>query len=135
MKLSFKINKPADFVFDYLTDMQKFASVHPVISKITDDGGGRFTVYETLKMGFVPFSFTYPVRIESNFADKIVLIRATVMKFTRIEMNFTVTPDNGFSVVEEDIDFKSPLPVKSVMQSIFRKQHTRLFENIESLAR
>jgi len=34
MELSFKINKSADFIFDYLTDMQKFVSVHPVITKI-----------------------------------------------------------------------------------------------------
>lgn len=32
MKLSFKIHKHIDLIFDYLTDMQKFVSVHPVIS-------------------------------------------------------------------------------------------------------
>ena len=34
MDLLFKLNKPPDLIFDYLTDMQKFVSVHPVISKI-----------------------------------------------------------------------------------------------------
>ena len=34
MELSFRVKKTTDFVFNYLTDMKKFVSVHPVISKI-----------------------------------------------------------------------------------------------------
>jgi carbon monoxide dehydrogenase subunit G len=131
MKLSFRINKSADFIFDYLTDMQKFVSVHPVITKINKTGNDSYLVYETLKFGFIPFSFTYPVTIESTPDDKVVVIRATVMKLTKIEMTFVLNEDNDFTVVEENIQFKSPLPVNSIMQSIFKKQHGQLFKNIE----
>ncbi len=131
MELSFRLNKPSDLIFDYLTDMQKFVSVHPVISKIDKTGNDSYLVYETLKLGFIPFSFTYPVTIEQNPLDKTVIIRATVMKLTKIEINFILKTDNDFTVVEETIQFKSPLPIKFVMQRIFRKQHTQLFKNIE----
>ena len=57
MKLSFRIHKKSDLVFDYLTDMQKFVSVHPVISKIDNTGQESYLVHETLKFGFIPFSF------------------------------------------------------------------------------
>jgi carbon monoxide dehydrogenase subunit G len=132
MQLSFKINKSADFIFDYLTDMQKYVSVHPVITKINKTGNDSYLVYETLKVGFIPFSFTYPVSIESKPLDKVVIMRATVMKFTKIEMTFVLKADSGFTVVEENLQFKSPLPVKSIMQSIFKKQHGQLFKNIEN---
>ena len=39
--------------------------------------------------------------------------------------------NEDFTVVEESIKFESPLPVKFIMQRIFRKQHTQLFKNIE----
>ena len=58
MNLIFRVNKPIDTVFDYLTDMQKFVSVHPLISKIDDLSGNNYLVHETLKVGFIPFSFT-----------------------------------------------------------------------------
>ena len=131
MDLLFKLNKPPDLIFDYLTDMQKFVSVHPVISKIDKTGIESYLVYETLKFGFIPFSFTYPVTIEKNTIDKVVVIRATVMKMTKIEMKFVLKTDNDHTIIEENIQFRSPLPIKFIMQSIFRKQHKQLFKNIE----
>ena len=131
MKLSFKIHKNIDLVFDYLTDMQKFVSVHPVISKIENTSDKSYLVHETLKIGFIPFSFTYPVTIENSISDKIVVIRATVFKLTKIEMKFVLKADNGHTIIDEEIQFKSPLPVKFIMESIFRKQHDQLFKNIE----
>jgi carbon monoxide dehydrogenase subunit G len=133
MELSFKVNKPIETVFDYLTDMQKFVSVHPVISKMDNLSENNYLVHETLKLGFIPFSFTYPATVEQNFTDKKVLIRATVMKLTKIEMSYTLTKESGSTIISESIIFKSPLPVKSLMQRIFRKQHTILFKKIDDL--
>ncbi len=131
MKLSFRILKSPDFVFDYLTDMQKFVSVHPVIYQIDNTTNENYLVHETLKFCFIPFSFTYPVKIEKNILDKTVVIRATIFKLTKIEMKFVLKADNNFTIIDEEIQFKSPLPVKFIMQSIFKKQHAQLFKNIE----
>jgi carbon monoxide dehydrogenase subunit G len=131
MKLLFRIKKNIDLTFDYLTDMQKFASVHPLISKIDNNGQASYLVHETLKLGLIPFSFTYPVRIEKNKSEKKVVIQATVFKFTKIEMKFVLKADNDFTIIDEEINFKSPLPVQFIMQGIFKKQHAQLFKNIE----
>ena len=131
MKLSFRIKKDVDLIFDYLTDMQKFVSVHPVIFQIDKTGNETYIVHETLKFGFIPFSFTYPATIEKNILDKTVIIRATVFKLTKIEMKFDLKADDNYTFIEEEIHFKSPLPVKSIMENIFRKQHKQLFKNIE----
>ncbi|MES2679036.1 MAG: hypothetical protein V4635_04090 [Bacteroidota bacterium] len=133
MNLSFKVNKHPEFIFDYLTDMQKYVSVHPVITKIDSRGNGDYLVHETLKLAFLPLSFTYPVNVSGNSDDKTILIKATVMKITKIEMMFKIIGGDGFSTVDETIHFQSPLPVKNTMQNIFRKQHTRLFKNIAEL--
>ncbi|MCP9769879.1 SRPBCC family protein [Lacihabitans sp. LS3-19] len=135
MTQTFTINKPPNLIFEYLTDMEKFVSVHPVISKMDDRGGENYLVHETLKLGFIPFSFTYPVIIEKNEQEKQVKILATVMKMTKIEMEFNLKKDGDYTVVTEQISFKSPLPIKFIMKSIFRKQHTQLFKNIEKLKR
>jgi carbon monoxide dehydrogenase subunit G len=133
MKLTFRIKKNSDLVFDYLTDMQKFVSVHPVISRIDTIGDESYIVHETLKFGFIPFSFTYPVTIEKSVLDKTVSIQAIVFKFTKIEMKFVLKADGDYTRIEEEIQFTSPLPVKFMMQRIFNKQHTQLFKNIERL--
>ena len=133
MNLTFRVNKPIDTVFDYLTDIQKFVSVHPLISKIDDLSGNNYLVHETLKVGFIPFSFTYPVKIEQSFREKKVIIRAIIMKLTKIEMTYQLASENNLTVIEEVITFKSILPIKSIMENIFRKQHTLLFEKMEAL--
>lgn len=131
MELLFKLKKTPDLIFDYLTDMQKFISVHPIIYNIKNTGNDSYLVYETLKVGFVPFSFTYPVTVKKNSVDKVVVMTATVMKFTKIEMKFVLKIENDYTIVEESIHFKSPLPIKFIMQHIFRKQHSQLFKNID----
>ena len=131
MKLSFRIHKKSDLIFDYLTDMQKFVSVHPVIYRIDNTSEKNYLVHEKLKFGFIPFSFTYPVTVEKNTLDKTVIIRATVFKLTRIEMKFVLKSDIDYTNIDEEIQFKSLLPVKFIMESIFKKQHDQLFKNIE----
>lgn len=130
MNLSFKIHQSTTAIFEFLTDMQKFASVHPVIKKIEHLSENNYLVYERLTFGFIPFSFTYPVAVEQNFGEKKVTIRATVMRFTKIEMAFELSALGNSTVINETITFKSPLPIKNIMANVFRKQHTLLFENM-----
>lgn len=132
MKLIFRLKKSPGIIFDYLTDMQKFASVHPIISKIEKTTDGHYIVHETLKLGFIPFSFTYPATVENKPNDSIVIIRATVMKLTTIEMTFIIKPESNSTVVEEYISIKSILPVRRLMESTFRTQHSKIFRNIEN---
>ena len=133
MKLSFRIKKQADFVYDYLTDMQKFASVHPLISKIDEIGHQKYLVHAYIRWGIIPVSFTYPVTIESYRAKNLILMQAVVMKLTKIEMVYVLSADDDFTVIDENITVKSPLPIKSIIERIFRKQHGLLFKNIEAL--
>ncbi len=131
MKLSFRIRRDIDHIFDYLTDMQKFASAHPVITRIAKTADGNYLVHETIKLGFVPFSFTYPVVVKKNATDKTVNFKATVFKFTKIEMKFSLRSGNEDTMIDEEIDFQSPLPVVFILERIFKKQHHQLFKNIE----
>ncbi len=131
MKLSFRIRRDIDHIFDYLTDMQKFASAHPVITRIAKTADGNYLVHETIKLGFVPFPFTYPVTIKKNATDKTVIFKATVFKFTKIEMKFSLRSGNEDTMIDEEIDFQSPLPVVFILERIFKKQHHQLFKNIE----
>ncbi|MDX1908265.1 MAG: SRPBCC family protein [Bacteroidia bacterium] len=135
MELIFRLQAPAALVFEYLTDMQLFASVHPVISRIAPQGNGRYQVYETLQLGFIPVSFTYPVSLISDPAAQTVLMQATVMGVTHIEMKFVITTDSGGTVVSESVRFRTPLPVKWLMRRVFRRLHQVLFDNIGQAAR
>lgn len=56
------------------------------------------------------------------------------MKLTKIELTFILKPEEYFTIIEETIFFKTHLPVKPLMESIFRKQHALLFKNIEMMS-
>ena len=131
MNLTHTINKPLDFVFDYLTNMQKFVSIHPVITKIEDKGSENYLVHETLNYGF-PISFTYSVKIEKNKDQNSVVMTATVMKFTKVEMIFKLFSENDSTRIEETVNFNTIFPMKQILQKIFKKQHVVLFKNLEA---
>jgi carbon monoxide dehydrogenase subunit G len=133
MNLKFIVNKPISDVITYLTDTNKFVSVHPVITKLEPKGGDDYLVYETLKMGFIPFSFTYPVVIKSDTQKAVVTYSAVVKKTVRIEMHFQLSMSGNQTIIEETTAFKSFLPVKFIMSKIFKKQHSLLFKNIEKM--
>jgi carbon monoxide dehydrogenase subunit G len=136
MKLSFRIKKPCDFVFEQLSDLQKFVIVHPVISKIETSPENTHLVYETLKLGFLPYSFKYPVIVDCNASEKTICMKATVKQIVKIEIQFLLKSDGEhgeFTQIEEQVIFRSILPVSFIMKQVFRKQHKLLFENIEKL--
>jgi hypothetical protein len=47
-------------------------------------------------------------------------------------MNFILKADPEYTIIDEEIHFKSPLPVKFIMQKVFKQQHEKLFKNIEA---
>ena len=63
MTLEHKIKQRASVVFDHLTDMKKFVSIHPIIFKMDDLDGGNYKVYETLKLLRIPYTFTYKATV------------------------------------------------------------------------
>ncbi|MEO8146731.1 MAG: SRPBCC domain-containing protein [Bacteroidia bacterium] len=132
MKLYHKIKKSSHTVYDYLTDMQKFVSVHPVISKMEKLHNDSYLVFETLQFGFIPYSFTYTVTVSSDYMAKRIVINATIIKSAKIQMTFNINADGAYSIIEEEVNFKTSLPIKSIMKMIFKKQHETLFKNIES---
>lgn len=131
MNLKFNVKQPLAVVFDYLTDMQKFVSVHPVIFKINRLDGNNYLVYE--KLNFIPFPFTYKVTVTGNSGNGTVTIKALVIKMVKIEMNYTLKELEGFTQINEVIHFETFLPVKSIMGKIFKTQHKKLFMNIENI--
>lgn len=132
MELQYKVNKPIETVFDYLTDMEKFVSVHPVITKMDKTGEGEYLVYETLKLGFIPFSFTYPASVNADNLSHNVFMKATVFGLNKVDMKFVLKADMGCTLISETITFKSPLPIKFLMKRVFKKQHNLLFKNMEA---
>lgn len=133
MTLSIKIKQTLPIVFTYLSNYEKFVSVHPVIYKMTKNSDGSYKVFESLKMGLIPISFTYQTSIVPDLNNKSITMNASIMRFTKIEIQFNLTEENDYTLIDEMILFKSPLPIKSIMGRIFKKQHGLLFRNIENI--
>ena len=108
MTFNFQSSKSPDIIYDHLTDMQKFVSVHPVIFRIDPKGGNKFLVHEKLKLGFIPFSFTYPVTVDGDRDRGLVTIKATVFKLTKITLDYKISSSGALTMIEEEVTFKTP---------------------------
>ncbi len=113
--------------------MQLFASVHPVIYKIEEEGNNQYKVFEKLRFGPIPYAFTYTATVESHQSENRITMNATVMKLTKIGMQFQIIEHEGYCIVHENIVFKSVLPVRGLMSKIFKTQHMKLIDNINKL--
>lgn len=133
LELSYQINQPVSLVFESLTNMQKFVSVHPIIFKIEPLENNKYLIHERLKIACIPFSFTYFATVEGDKEKGLITIKATVFKLTKIEMQFQLKEKNNQTFVSETVNFKSPLPVETILKSVFKKQHQLLFQNINQL--
>lgn len=131
MELIFKIPKDKNSIKHYLTNEEKFVSVHPLIFRMQNLGKGRFKVFEKVDIGFIPYRFTYYALITQD-GDK-VNIEATVMGITKIYMDFTFSEEDNMTLIKEIITIKSPFPIKNFMYKLLKEQHQILFNNIENI--
>ena len=131
MKLIYQLHTSPEVLFPYLSDMELFASVHPVISKMVATGKDQYKAFETLKMGPLPFSFSYPTVVHHNSSKGVIHMQAVIFKLTNMDITFHLSSQHGVTTIEEDIQIKSILPFKSMILNIVKTQHAILFKNIE----
>jgi hypothetical protein len=129
MIISFKVKKNSEFISQYLTDMQKFTSVHPIISKIDSLGNNTYLFHETLTFAAIPFSFKYQTLVEERESE--ILMNANVLKLVKISITFEFIEEGEYTIVIEKVKFQTFLPIHFILKKIFTKQHTLLFKNIE----
>jgi ribosome-associated toxin RatA of RatAB toxin-antitoxin module len=133
MEHTFQINQQAEVVFDYLTDMQKYQSLHPTNTKIDDLGNNKYVLHKRMKFGPIPYTFSYPITITGDRNSFNIKMVAVVQWFNTLEIGFRMIPTVNYTIVEETITFKSLLPLQFLMENSFRKQHKILFKNVNDL--
>lgn len=131
LHLTYKLAKPAEEVFLCLSDPVKFESVHPVIKKIEPTIAGSFIINEELRFAGIPFRFSYPVSISADPENFSVNMKAKVMHLVNTEITFSLTNETTSCYVTEKIIFNSLLPNVFLLKRVFKKQHSKLFRNIE----
>jgi hypothetical protein len=130
MELEFKFKKKASEVITYFSDSQLFVSVHPLIYKMELIDNEQFIVYEKTSILGIPYSFTYPARIQKK-GDYEVEIYAFIQKMIHVTMLFRIVPQPGGCQLMERIDVKPAFPFKWIMEPVLTKYHKLLFEKIE----
>lgn len=131
MVLTHQLNKSPEEVFRFLTDMELFKTVHPVVQKIEDRGPYEYLVTEKMKLGPIPYRVQYPLFIQSDAGTLWVQYHGIVAGMAHLYMDFNLSGDAKHCTVREDIRFQSLLPVFFMVKPIFKMQHQKLFENIE----
>ncbi|MCD6066587.1 MAG: hypothetical protein K0S33_1413 [Bacteroidetes bacterium] len=133
MTIRYKIEKPIEQVYPYLSDMQKFMEVHPVIYKVDHLSGQEYLFYETLKVLFIPVSFSYKVSLTKTVENKQVVIYSRVQPGVYLDLIFDIEQDGTGTHVRETIKIKALPGIKQLFTSIIRKAHLRFFENLKAI--
>lgn len=128
-KMTFKVQKDVNIVRDYLSDAEKFVSVHPLIYKMKRLGENKYKVYEKIDVGIIPYRFTYTAIFTID--ENSLRIDAQVMGLTKITIQFEFSEIEGYTFITENLKINSILPIKNFMYNLFEKQHQIMFSNIE----
>jgi hypothetical protein len=131
MILNHLLHQSPDMIYDYLTNMQKYTSIHPLIYKVDHIKDQSYLVHEQFLSS--PVSFSYPAIINGNAKDRTVEMSAVIFKFITLKMKFIILAREEKSMVHEEINIDAPFPIKNIMEVIFKKQHHKLFENMNNV--
>lgn len=93
--------------------------------------GNTYKVRERLKWSFLPFSFTYTFNLFVDEEKSEIRFEATIQKFTRMVLQFSLVPSEGGTQIQELVNLRSPLPIHGFMQELLKEQHAILFQQIE----
>jgi carbon monoxide dehydrogenase subunit G len=130
-EITFKSNKDIPSIIQYLTNKDKFVSVHPLIYKMIDLGENNFRVFEKIKVGIIYYRFTYKAHITYN--NHSVRIHASVMGLTQLTMEFNFHKVRNETIISEQVTIQSVLPIKNYMTKLIISQHQQMFKNINNV--
>jgi len=131
MILNCTIKKPINEVYACFSDMQKFAEHHPVIYKTELLNKNEYQFYECIKFWGIPFKFKYIVYILDYKENEFVKMYSPVQKGVHLTLDFILHSDGQMTTIKEVVDVKAPFIIKGIFQSILKKAHQKLVDNIE----
>jgi Polyketide cyclase / dehydrase and lipid transport len=133
LTLHFALTKPPAVVYRYLTDMELFVSIHPVIVRAKPLGNNRYRIREKMPvLGLFSWPMSYTVSVYTPPELQRVQMTARIMGLIGIQLLFELSPhEHGTSLVET-VHFTSRLPVKPLLNKVFRGVHTQLFHNLNA---
>ncbi len=130
MILNHSVSKPIDHVYSCLSDMEKFATVHPVVFKVEKIGDSEYKFYEKIKFVFIPFHLNYKVNLTSTVPNNYVEMESNVQKGVHLQLKFSLQAKNDVTEVEETILIKANPIVRLIFQNVVKRVHKNLFKNI-----
>jgi hypothetical protein len=67
----------------------------------------------------------------ANDKEKTVQMVSNIFGLVDLRLDFIIVPTAEGNHLEEKVYFKAKVPVLGLMKLVFRKQHKKLFQNIE----
>ncbi len=126
MILNYALNQPIAKVFECLSNMQKFCSVHPVIYKVDTLDNNEYKFYEK----YAGVSFSYCVSVTETMPLTYIAMYSKVQPGVYLNLYFRLKTENGITYVEEEVDVKAPIIIKQVFERVLKKAHQKMFANI-----
>ena len=128
--LDHHIPRPVDEVYPYLSDIERFVSMHPVIYKCEHKGGTDHVLYERLRVLGIGISFSYPVCIQESIPNERVVMFSEFIKGVNLRLVFDLTCNGETTTIKETILFKGPFFVRPMFMRLLARMHSEMMTNI-----
>jgi len=94
-------------------------------------GEDKYKFFEKLNVLMIPLPVTYLVKVVANVDQQSIIMQADVMNMVNISIHFQLKKDGEVCIVNESVEFKTKLPLRPMMEKIFKAHHLKLFANME----
>lgn len=130
--LRYNMSGPANIIYDELSDMLNFVSVHPVVYKIDSAGENEYIFYEKINVLFIPFRFNYKVRLDALEKSKTITMSSVVRKGVLLKLEFVLVPHGSTTEITEKVSIQANVFIRLIFENVLTRVHKKLFLNIEN---
>ena len=134
MTFSFEVNidHPLEIVYDALADMDQFVEHHPLIYAARVVSPGYYKIYERVRMGFIPYHFTYHAQILPDPVVQRITMKALLYRLISLEIVFFLSSHSSYTKVREEIIIQGPLLIEKKKKKNLITAHLNMFEKIRN---
>lgn len=74
MNLEHRVTKSPQTVFEYLSNMDKFVQIHPIVYKVEALGNDEYKFFEKLNVLMISLPITYLVKVVANVDQQSIIM-------------------------------------------------------------
>src|SRR6478735_10562220 len=133
IQINSTIEAPAEQLYPYFSDLEKFGELHPLIKSVKKFNDGLILVTEHIPLiGTLGFDNKYVVEVIASPLNKVTY-KIRLPLWVRLTIDFSFVPSNAIpTVLTETIVIKGIFPARLVLGVMIKKYHQMILDELKA---